>query len=705
MYLIMDKNKAKKRIEKLKKEINIHRYNYHVLDKSSISDAALDALKDELFKLEQEYPALVTSDSPTQRMGGEVVDKFSKSEHFSRMLSLFDIFSEEDLFSWEDKIFRFLYGSKREKDRIPWTYYSELKLDGLALNLRYFRGEFLNGASRGDGKVGEDISSNVKTIESVPLKINTSLLSDELSTIVKNSYIEIRGEAIISKKDFLEINKKNEKEGRALLSNTRNAAAGSLRQLDSKLAAERKIQFYAYDVVFYDEKRKISVLRDRREAEKIVRDMGFKVLKENKWCENLKDVMKFYEYWDVNRGKLGFDIDGVVVKVNELDFWDKLGVVGKAPRYARAYKFPAEQGVSVIEEVVWQVGRTGILTPIALFQPVKLSGANISRATLHNMDEIERLDIRINDTVVIERSGDVIPKIVKVLKNMRSGDEHKIYPPKKCPICEGPVIKKPGEVAYRCLSSRCYAINLRQIIHFVSKKALDIENLGPKIIEQLLKEGLISDLADLYSLEKEELLALDRFAEKSADNLISSINNRREIPLTRFIYSLGIRNIGEESAEILANYISKNSKKKNIEINSFVKVIKDVSRDDLKSLDDFGPIASESFIDFFQDKHNSDILKKLSQERIILKTENRSEFDKSSPIFDKSFVLTGSLKSLTREAAKAKIKELGGKVLSSPSRKLDFLVLGDDPGSKYKEAEKLGVKIIKEKEFLKMIEK
>ncbi len=703
--MTMDKNKAKKRIEKLKKEINFHRYNYHVLDKSTISDAALDALKDELFKLEQEHPSLITADSPSQRMGGEVVDKFSKSEHFSRMLSLFDIFSEEDLFSWEDKIFRFLYGSKKEKDSIPWTYYSELKLDGLALNLRYYRGEFLNGASRGDGRVGEDISSNIKTIESVPLKIDTSLLSDKLSTIVKNSYIEVRGEAIISKKDFSNINKKNEKEGRALLSNTRNAAAGSLRQLDPKLAIERKIQFYAYDIVFYDKKRKVRILKDRQEAEKTVADMGFKVLQENKWCQSLKDVMDFYNYWANNREKLDFDIDGVVVKVNELDFWDKLGVVGKAPRYARAYKFPAEQGVSVIKDIVWQVGRTGILTPIAIFQPVKLSGANISRATLHNMDEIERLDIRIDDTVVIERSGDVIPKIVKVLKNMRSGDEHKIYPPKKCPICEGPIIKDPAEVAYRCLSSRCYAINLRQIIHFVSKKALDIESLGPKIIEQLLKEGLISDLADLYSLEKEELLALDRFAEKSADNLISSINNRREIPLARFIYSLGIRNIGEESSEILAKYISKDSKKKRMSIDSFRDIIKRISLDDLKSLDDFGPIASESFITFFEDKHNSDILKKLSQEDIILKTESRSEFDENSPVFDKSFVLTGSLKSLTREGAKAKIKELGGKVLSSPSRKLDFLVLGDDPGSKYKEAEKLGVKVIKEKEFLKMIEK
>jgi DNA ligase (NAD+) len=701
----MDKNKAKKRIEKLKKEINFHRYNYHVLDKNTISDAALDALKDELFKLEQEYPSLITSDSPTQRMGGEVVDKFFKSEHFSRMLSLFDIFSEEELFSWEDKMFRFLYGAKKKKTKITWTYYSELKLDGLALNLKYYKGDFLEGSSRGDGKIGENISSNIKTIESVPLKMKTSLLSDKVSALVKKDYIEVRGEAIISKKDFLEINKKNEKEGRALLSNTRNAAAGSLRQLDSKLAAERKIQFYAYDIVFYDKNKKIRVLKDRREAEKTVKDMGFKVLKENKWCKSLKEVKSFYNYWSDNKEKLDFDIDGVVVKVNELDFWDRLGVVGKAPRYARAYKFPAEQGVSVIEDIVWQVGRTGILTPIAVFDPVKLSGAIITRATLHNMDEINRLDIRINDTVVIERSGDVIPKVVKVLKKMRSGDEHKIYPPKKCPMCGGPVVKESDQVAYRCLDSRCYAVNLKQIIHFVSKKALDIESLGPKIIEQLLKEGLISDLADLYSLKKEDLLTLDRFADKSVDNLISAINNRRKIALDRFIYSLGIRNIGEESASILAGYISKDLKKKTLSIASFMDITKNISLEDLKALDDFGPIVAESVINFFQDKHNYKILKKLSQEGIILKVESKSNFDKNSPVFKKSFVLTGSLESLTREGAKAKIKELGGKVLSSVSEKLDFLIVGEKPGGKYKEAKNLGVKIINEKEFLKMIEK
>lgn len=715
----MDKNRelVKKRIEKLKAEINIHRYNYHVLDKESISESALDSLKNELFKLELQYPEFITLDSPTQRIGGEPIDKFVKSTHFSPMLSLFDAFSENDMFSWQERLGRFLIGDK--VNFIPeWQYYCELKMDGLAVNLKYQKGKLIEGASRGDGKTGENITSNIKTIETIPLQFiipnkkdldNIGLNGLEILNAIESGWVEVRGEAIMTKKRLAELNVKYQSENKPLLSNTRNGAAGSLRQLNPKLSAERKLQFYAYDILFYQDNKRINITKTREQADKLAKFLGFKIIRHNSLKKNLSEVFEFHKYWEKNKDKLDFNIDGVVVKINELSWWETLGIIGKAPRYAMAYKFSAEQGTTVIKKVVWQVGRTGILTPTAILEPVKLAGATISRATLHNMDEIDRLDVKIGDTVIMERAGDVIPKVVSVLKNLRTGVEQKISTPKKCPICESSVIKEGEEVAYRCSNSRCYAVNMRQIIHFVSKNALDIENLGPKVVEQLLNEGLISDIADLYSIKKEDLLNLERFAEKSAENLIESINSRRQIELGRFIYALGIRHIGEESAQSLAEYLQpllkKNIKKGIILVNNLVEAVSALDLEKISSIEDFGPIVSKSIYDYFRDEHNLKILNKLINSSIELRVLNplAQIGGVKSNIFGKTFVLTGTLQGLTRDRAKAKIKELGGKVLPSVSKKLDYLVVGDDPGSKFTKAKELGVKILDEKDFLEMI--
>jgi DNA ligase (NAD+) len=708
---MLSKDKVKSRIEKLKKEIDLHRYNYHVLDKETISEAALDSLKNELFKLEQENPELITKDSPTQRVGGKALDKFEKSTHLSPMLSLFDAFSKEDIVSWQERLKRFV-------SVVPdWTYYCELKLDGLAVNILYKSSEFLKGSSRGDGKIGENISSNIKTINSVPLKLkNINLkeareISDKpelLMEILSFGHIEVRGEAIMTKSKLEEINDKYEKEGRPTLSNTRNGAAGSLRQLDPSLSAERDLDFYAYDIILYRDGVRINILKSRQGADLLAKMLGFKILKYNTKCKDLDEVFKFHKYWEENKDKLDFNIDGVVVKINELKWWSVLGVVGKAPRYSMAYKFKADQASTKVKDVVWQLGRTGILTPTAILEPVSLAGAKISRSTLHNMDEINRLDLMIGDTVIIERAGDVIPKVVMVLKNLRSGDEQKIYTPKTCPMCGSEVVKIEDEVAFRCSNNRCYAVNLRQISHFASKRAIDIENLGPKIVEQLLNAGIISDFADLYNIKLGDLLVLDRFAEKSANNLIEAINEKRIIDLDKFIYSLGIRHVGEESARSLAdkvfNLLKERSENEELDISDFVEVLSSLDLNFFEEIDDFGPVVSKSVFEYFRDEHNLKVLKKMDKYSVKIRLK-KLNIVSNSFFSGKSFLITGSLDGLTREAAKVKIKELGGKILSSVSGNLDFLIVGDKPGSKLKKAESLGLKILKEEEFLEMINK
>lgn len=681
----MTKAEAKDRIAKLKQEIDLHRYNYHVLDQITMSEAALDGLKHELFVLEQSFPELITPDSPTQRVGGKPLDKFKKVEHTKRMISLFDAFSEDDIRDWEERFRNYAATSGIRLPKIE--YYCELKLDGLAINLRYEDGILVQGSTRGDGKIGEDVTQNVKTIESIPLRLKKPM----------PGVVEVRGEAVMHKSVLEELNKKYAKEGKPLLANTRNGAAGSIRQLDSKVAASRKLDFYEYDL--------IAPAKTRLEADKICRELGFRTVKHNKVCANLDEVFAFHHYWEKHRDKLDYNIDGVVVKINQLDLWDKLGIVGKAPRYAMAYKFAAEQAVTKINDIIWQVGRTGILTPTAVLSPVSVGGATISRATLHNMDEINRLGLRIGDTVIIERAGDVIPKVVEVLPNLRTGKEKKVSVPKICPICDSVVRQVEGEVAFRCTNKKCYAVTLRSLEHFVSKGAMDIDGLGPKIIEQLLGVGLIKDAADLYSLRREDLGNLERFAEKSATNLIQSISNRREADLGRFLNSLGILHIGEESARALAGLvISRRAKKdKLMAISELQSIVESLSLEDLSQVADFGPVVSKSIYEWWHDEHNQRLLSKMAANGLTLKVVIPKPSVKNPAVLDKSFVLTGALASLTRDEAKDKIRALGGKISESVSRLTDYVVAGDDPGSKYDKAKKLGVKILSETEFISLI--
>jgi len=691
----MDKLEIKKRIAKLKKEIDHHRYLYHVLDKIEISDAALDSLKNELFRLEMENPEFITPDSPTQRVGGKPLDKFIKVNHSKPMMSLFDSFSQEDMKDWQDRI------AKLAPDKTM-GYYCELKLDGLAVTLKYKNGVFREGATRGDGKTGEDVTQNLKTIESIPLRLREpgenelkkiGLDAGQIKlvkTALEKGEIEVRGETVMTRRVFNELNKKYKKGGKPMLANPRNGAAGSIRQLDPKLSAGRKLSFYVYSLATD------FGLGSHEQEHKIAETFGFKVLKENKYCKNLPEVYKFHDYWEKNKEKMPFECDGVVVVVNNLKLWRPLGIVGKGPRYMMAYKFAAAQATTKIKEVVWQVGRTGILTPTAVLEPTKVGGVTITHATLHNMDEIGRLGLKIGDTVIIERAGDVIPKVVKVLPNLRTGEEKEIKVPRKCPMCESEVIKVPGEVAYRCSDANCYAVNLRRLTHWVSKNAVDIEGLGPKIIEQLVKGGLVRDVGDFYTLTVGDLEPLERFAEKSADNLVKAINDRKKIDLNRFIYGLGIRHVGEESAIELTKKFGSLEK------------IKKVSLEEIESIYDFGNIMAKSVYEWFHNTHNLKLLEKLEKNGVKVKSRKLEVVTAkagqgSKKLEGKTFVLTGTLAGLTRDEAKVKIRELGGNVSSSVSKKTDYVVAGAEPGSKYNKAKKLGVKIIEEKDFIKMI--
>ncbi len=712
----MTKIEAKNRVAKLREEIDFHRYNYHVLDRETISPAALDSLKNELFRLENEYPDLVTPDSPTQRVAGRPLSKFQKSVHSQPMISLFDAFSEEDMRAWEERNDNYLKGRGEGRSRAGYKeYYCELKLDGLAINLRYENGLLIQGATRGDGKVGENVTDNIRTINSVPLRLR--LPSDKelsalnlsaterrtLSALISGGTIEVRGEAIMAKAVFSALNKKYGRAGQAVLANTRNGVAGSIRQLDSRITAERQLEFYAYDLLLADYERG-ELVRTRASSDRLANFLGFRTLKQNRICRGLEEVFDFYKTIEQGREKLPFEIDGTVVKVNDLKMWPILGVVGKAPRYMMAYKFSAEQATTRVKDVVWQVGRTGALTPTALLEPVKVGGATISRSTLHNFDEIGRLDLRLGDTVIIERSGDVIPKVLQVLKNLRNGSEKGIAPPKRCPMCGGPVVRETGEVAYRCANKRCYAVNLRQIIHFVSKGAADLEGLGPKLIEQFLTASLIRDAADLYALEKEDLLSLERFAEKKADNVLAMVASRKTLDLGRFIYGLGIRHVGEETAALLASRLSSLLASGELRIKDLIKYFQSLSVSELEDLEDVGPIVAESIAEFWRNKHNLELLEKFNARGIrLVSSDSGSKNQARLKLSGEIFVLTGTLSSLTRSEAKDRIKMLGGKVKETVTHETAYVVAGLEPGSKYGEAKRLGIKILDEKEFLNLL--
>lgn len=661
----MNKIQAKDRIEKLKKLVNYHRHLYHVLDRQEISDEALDSLKKELFDLEQQFPDLITDDSPTQRVGGQPLKEFKKVPHRARMLSLNDVFSQQDLNEWRVRIAKLL----ASPEQAELDFYCELKIDGLAMELEYKNGFLVRGSTRGDGMVGEDITQNLKTVEAIPLVIGYK------------EPLVVRGEVYISKKEFAVINKAQETRGLPPYANPRNIAAGSVRQLDSKVTAERNLDSFAYDIIVGP-----PTLTHEQKHEKL-KELGFKTNAKNRHCKTLQDIFHFYEHVGKMREKLAYEIDGVVVIVNDNALFEKLGVAGKAPRGAVAYKFAQSQAATVLEDIVLQVGRTGAVTPVAVLKPVQITGITVTRATLHNEDEINRLGIKIKDTVIVGRAGDVIPEVVKALPELRTGKEKTFAMPKHCPSCDASLEKSDGEVLWRCPNQNCFARQRRQFYHFVSRSAFNIDGLGPKIIDRLLDEGLVVDMADIFSLKEADLAGLERFAETSAKNLVRAIQEKRIIALPRFIYALGIRNVGSETAVDLARHFGD------------ISVLKNAGLEEFDQIANVGPIVSASIYEWFCDKHNRKFLEKLLKKVTVEKAVATG-----SKLAGKTFVLTGTMEAMGRDEAKEKVRVLGGQISESVSAKTDFLVAGENAGSKLEKAQKLGVKIIGEKEFLNLLE-
>jgi DNA ligase (NAD+) len=686
----MEKQQAKKRIEDLKKSIEKYRYAYHVLDKSLISDEALDSLKKELFDLENQYPEFIASDSPTQRVGGEPLREFKKVEHEQPMISFNDAFSVQDMEDWLEKLENFL-GRKVDSN-----FYCELKLDGLAVELVYEDKVFVQGSTRGNGLVGEDITQNLKTIEAIPLR-----LDDSRAKIKIPKRLVIRGEVFLSKKEFERINKEQKQKNEKEYANPRNVAAGSVRQLDPKITASRKLDSYAYDIVIPDKDLQKWGIKFHEGEHELLREWGFTINPHNKRAETMEKVLEFREYWNGSRREnLSYEIDGVVVIINNNSEYEKGGVIGKAPRAAIAFKFSPKEAETILEDITIQVGRTGVLTPVALLKPAQVGGITITHATLHNADEIERLGARIGDTVIVSRAGDVIPKILKVLKELRPRNTKEFKMPKACPVDGSPVIR--DGVAYKCSNKNCAARHRENLYHFVSRGAFNLEGLGPKIIDRFMDEGLINDEADFFSLKEGDIAVLERFGEKSAENIIGEINLKKEISLSKFIYSLGIIHVGEETADLLANWLTGNLKnsKGQIKIKDVSDYMSKTTVNSLQELQDIGPKVAESIYKWFHETRNLKLLEKMEKVGVKIKSEKKIQNQKLKGLI---FVLTGTLESLERGDAKEKIRELGGDVSESVSKKTSYVVIGAEPGSKFNKAKELGVKTINEKEFLKIL--
>lgn len=676
----MSYDEVEKRINKLREVINHHRHLYHIEDSPEISDTAYDSLEEELRVLEGEYPEFITSDSPTQRVSGKPLDKFEKIRHEVPQWSFNDAFSPDDLRDFDKRVRRMLNLAQEAK----LAYICELKIDGLHVVLTYKKGLLVTAATRGDGVVGENVTANVRTIQSVPLK-----LREEVDLVAE-------GEIWLGHDQLEKINKERKKKGETEFANPRNAAAGTIRQLDSRVVAERKLDTFIYDLssealpVRQAGLAKEDGLKTQAEELKLLAKLGFKVNKEFAECQDIEEVIKYWQKWQKKKDSQNYLIDGVVVKVNERKYQEQLGYTGKAPRFAIAFKFPAEQVTTVVEDIVLQVGRQGTITPVANLRPVLVAGSVVSRATLHNEDEIRRLDVRVGDTVIIQKAGDVIPDIVKVVTELRSGKEKAFVWPTKLEACNGAIERIPGQAAWRCVAKNSYAQQKRKFYHFVSKHAFDIEKLGPKIIDQLLDNNLLATYDDIFKLKKGDLLALPRFAEKSADNLLEAIEARRQVTLARFIVSLSIPNVGEETAEDLAEHFGTLAKIQNAKL------------EELQAIEGVGEIVAKSVADWFAQKENQKLVANLLQ-HIAFLPEGSSRAKRKGKLEGKTFVLTGTLPSLSRDEAKALIKENGGEVSSAVSSKTDFVLAGAVAGSKLGQAEKLGVEIINEEEFYKLI--
>lgn len=652
-------------INKLRELINYHSNLYYTMDTTEISDFEYDKLMSELKKMEQENPHLITPDSPTQRVGGKILEGFEPVRHTVRMESLNDLFSRDEVIDFGRKT------SEALGENVQ--YVTELKIDGLSVSLEYRDGIFFRGSTRGDGDVGEDVTENLKTIRSIPLKLNEPV-----------PYLEVRGEVYMPHKSFEALNKKQEELGLEPFKNPRNVASGTLRQLDSSVVASRRLDIFVFNIQQIEGKE----LSTHKDSIDYLAHLGFKTIPVEKVFSTIEEAFDEVISIGEKRGELGFDIDGAVIKVNAFSQRRALGSTAKFPRWAAAYKYPPEQKETKLNNIVIQVGRTGVLTPNAEFDPIRLAGTTVSRATLHNLDFIREKDIKIGDTIVVQKAGDIIPEVVRVSVEKRTGSEKVFEMPSACPVCGAPVYREESEAAYRCSGGECPAQLARNVIHFASKGAMDIEGLGPAVVNALLENKLICSAADLYTLKKEDIIPLEKMGEKSAENLISAIEKSKQNDLSKLIFALGIRNIGQKAGKELA---------KNFDS---LDAIINASREEIASCEDFGMIMADSIKNFFAVEQNMDIVEKLRQAGVNFKSTSMPQ---GSLFTGKTFVLTGTLPTLSRADATKIIEDNGGKTSSSVSKKTDYVLLGEDAGSKLEKALKLGIPTISEQEFLSMV--
>ena len=667
---------AEKKIEALREKIRHHEYRYYVLDNPEISDAEFDKLMQQLKDLEAEHPSLVTPDSPTQRVGGRPREGFVKVPHSSPMLSLDNTYNEEELRNWERRVHEL-------SGRSDVDYVCELKLDGMSLALVYEGGKLLRGVTRGDGSVGEDVTLNVRTVRSIPL----SVPKEKLRKAGIPSDFEVRGELLMPTAAFKKVNEERERNGLPTFANPRNFTAGTVRQLDANVTAQRRMDFFPYILL---ENGRTYFDRHSRTLDALGA-AGFKVNQNRKLVHSMDEVWEFIQQWEAKRDSLPYEIDGIVIKVDRTALQDELGFTGKAPRWAIAYKYAARAGITKLEDIRVQVGRTGKLTPVAMLAPVLIGGTTVRNATLHNMDEIGRLGVKIGDWVQVERGGDVIPKVAKVIDDKdhpRGMREFEM--PEKCPVCGTKVVRTEGEVDYRCVNANCPAKLLGTILHFASRGVMNIDGMGESLVNQLIERGLVKNVADIYALTKKDLLSLERFADKSAQNILDEIENSKKLPLERVIYGLGIRFVGERTAQFLAEHFGS------------MEAMEHASLDELQNVNEVGPRIAESIAEFFSIPANRKLVERLGEAGLAFKGKKK---ERGTKLAGKTFVLTGTLATYTRDEAKKMIEDAGGKVTGSVSKKTDYVVAGADAGSKLDKAKELGVAVIDEKEMESLVSK
>ncbi len=661
---------VRQKAERLRDDLHRHDYKYYVLSQPSISDQEYDRLMKQLIDLEKEYPELITPDSPSQRVGGEPTKEFPTVTHEVPMLSLSNTYSEDELMDFDRRV-KDILGSQQ------YRFVAELKIDGVAISLIYRNGIFVQGATRGDGTQGDDITNNLKTIRSIPLRVNAG------KGLPRN--FEVRGEIFMKKKDFELMNRRQEELGEKTFVNARNSTSGTLKNQDSKIVAKRKLSIFTYFLRTND-----VALKSHHENLDLLKTLGFVVNEHTRLCKTIADVKTFCDSWGTKRASLPYEIDGIVVKVDSLAQQQELGAVAKSPRWAIAYKYPAQQMETVLNDITLQVGRVGTITPVAELQPVFVGGSTVSRATLHNEDYINELDIRIGDTVYVEKGGEVIPKVngVNIKKRPKKSLPFKF--PTKCPVCGSKIFRPEGEAAYYCENFECPAQVRGRIEHFVQRRAMNIEGLGEAIIDLLVKEELIHNIADVYGLKKQQIASLERMGDKSAQNLLDGIEASKQLPFHRVLFGLGIRFVGEGVAKLLADNFPS------------IEKLQKATQQDLESVEGIGPRIAESVVRFFKDKHSAKLVERLAKAGVQMKGEKK-KIAGSSAFMGKTFVLTGGLESMSRDEAKEKIEALGGKSGSSVSSKTDYVIVGSDAGSKLQKAKELGIKTLTEKEFLTML--